>query len=246
MRLDNKVALVTGGTRGIGAAICIRLAQVGASIAFSGRDIQAATPVIRAVKECGVDALFYEADVTDKERTDEVVGEVAKQLGSLDILVNNAGITRDNLFIRMKEDDWNAVINTNLNGVFNVTQAVAKIMLKKRSGSIITISSVIGVAGNAGQANYAASKAGIIGLTKALAKEFATRSVRVNAIAPGFIETEMTKKLSDEAREKALAQIPLNFFAEPSDIANAAAFLASEDSRYITGQVLVVDGGMVM
>jgi len=177
---------------------------------------------------------------------EEVVNEVAKQLGSLDILVNNAGITRDSLFIRMKEDDWNAVINTNLNGVFNVTQATAKIMLKQRSGSIINISSVIGVAGNAGQANYAASKAGIIGLTKALAKEFATRHVRVNAIAPGFIETEMTKKLPDEAREKALAQIPLNFFAEPSDIASAAAFLASEDSRYITGQVLVVDGGMKM
>ncbi|NCO65215.1 MAG: 3-oxoacyl-[acyl-carrier-protein] reductase [Candidatus Aquicultor secundus] len=246
MRLDNKVALVTGGTRGIGAAICIRLAREGASIVFTGRDIRAATPVISAIKECGVDAFFHKADVTDKERMEEVVNEVAKQLGSLDILVNNAGITRDSLFIRMKEDDWNAVINTNLNGVFNVTQATAKIMLKQRSGSIINISSVIGVAGNAGQANYAASKAGIIGLTKALAKEFATRHVRVNAIAPGFIETEMTKKLPDEAREKALAQIPLNFFAEPSDIASAAAFLASEDSRYITGQVLVVDGGMKM
>jgi len=245
MRLEGKVALVTGGNRGIGAAVCIRLASEGAKIAFTGRDPKAAEKVVAEIKNIGRDVLFLEADVTDKKRIDEAVSDLVKQFGPIDIVVNNAGITRDGLFIRMKDADWNEVIDTNLTGIFNVTQAVSKLMLKQKKGSIINISSVIGLVGNAGQANYAASKAGIIGLTKALAKEFASRNIRVNAIAPGFIETEMTKKLSDDVRERALSQISLGYFGEPGDIAAATAFLASDDARYITGQVLVVDGGMV-
>ncbi|MCL6472881.1 MAG: 3-oxoacyl-[acyl-carrier-protein] reductase [Firmicutes bacterium] len=246
MRLNRKIALVTGGTRGIGEAICIRLAKEGADIAFTGHDQDAAKNVISAISNLGKRALFLEADVTDKDRVVAAVSDIEKQLGPIDILVNNAGITRDNLFIRMKEEDWQAVIDTNLTGIFNVTQAVAKTMLRKKRGSIINISSVIGLAGNPGQANYAASKAGIIGLTKALAKEFSNRNIRVNAVAPGFIETDMTKKLSDDVREKARLQIPLGFFGKPDDVAASVVFLASDDARYITGQVLVVDGGMIM
>jgi len=246
MRLDKRIALVTGGTRGIGEAICVKLAEEGADIAFTGRDSESAGVVIDKISGTGRKALFFEADVTDSKAMEDVVDQVIKQFGALDIVVNNAGITRDNLFIRMKEADWSSVIDTNLSGAFNVTQAAAKRMLKQKNGSIINISSVIGLVGNAGQANYAASKAGLIGLTKALAKEFASRKVRVNAIAPGFIETEMTRKLSDEIREKARLNIPLGYFGEPGDVASAAAFLASEEARYITGQVLVIDGGMVM
>lgn len=246
MRLEGKVGLVTGGTRGIGAAICMRLAEEGANVGFTGRDAKAAQEVIKGIEALGRKAVFYEADVTDKAKMDEVVSDVIKQLGTVDVLVNNAGITRDNLFIRMKDDDWRAVLDTNLTGIFNVTQAAAKHMLKARSGSIINISSVIGISGNAGQANYAAAKAGIIGLTKALAKEFAARTVRVNAIAPGFIETEMTQGLAEDAREAARKEIPLGFFGQPEDIAATVAYLASSDARYITGQILVVDGGMVM
>lgn len=246
MKLEGKVALVTGGTRGIGEAICLRLAREGATVAFTGRDEEAAKNVVSAIESLGHNALFFKADVTSRERIDEVLSSITKQLGAIDIVVNNAGITRDGLFLRMKDKDWDAVITTNLTGIFNVTQAVSKLMLKQRRGSIINISSVIGLVGNAGQANYAASKAGIIGLTKALAKEFAGRNIRVNAIAPGFIESEMTRVLSDDVREKALSQIPLGCFGNPEDIAAGVAFLASDDARYITGQVLVVDGGMVM
>lgn len=246
MRLEGKIALVTGGTRGIGEAICIRLAKEGADIAFTGRDQNAAKRVTSTISDFGKRALFIEADITDKGRMAEVISNIEKQLGPIDILVNNAGITRDNLFIRMKEDDWRAVVDTNLTGTFNVTQAVARSMLKRKNGSIINISSVIGLTGNSGQANYAASKAGIIGFTKALAKEFSSRNIRVNAVAPGFIETDMTKKLSDDIREKARLQIPLGFFGKPDDVAASVAFLASDDARYITGQILVVDGGMIM
>lgn len=245
MRLEGKIALVTGGNRGIGAAICRRLADEGANIVITGRDSNAAQAVIDSVNKLGRSAVFYEADITNKAKMDEVVNDVKKS-GPIDILVNNAGVTKDNLFIRMKDEDWQMVIDTNLTGLFNVTQAVSKLMLKQRSGSIINISSVVGLSGNIGQANYVASKAGIIGLTKALAKEFAGRGVRVNAIAPGFIETEMTKKLSDDIREKARLQIPLGYFGEPEDVAAAAAYLASEDARYVTGQVLVIDGGMII
>lgn len=246
MRLEKKVALITGGTRGIGEAICVKLAEEGADIAFTGRDPAPARGVVEKLSGIGRKALFFEADVTDRKTMEDVADETVKQFGSLDVVVNNAGITRDGLFIRMKEEDWSSVIDTNLSGAFNVTQAAAKRMLKQKRGSIINISSVIGLAGNAGQANYAASKAGLIGLTKALAKEFASRNVRVNAIAPGFIETEMTKKLSDDIREKARLSIPLGYFGEPIDVASAVVFLASEEARYITGQILVVDGGMVM
>lgn len=246
MRLDGKIALITGGTRGIGAAICIRLAREGVDIALTGRDKNAAAKVISTVEGLGKKAFFFEGNVTDKNKMDELVADIEKQLGPIDILVNNAGITRDNLFIRMKKEDWCSVIDTNLTGIFNVTQTVSKLMLKRKQGSIINISSVVGLAGNAGQANYAASKAGIVGLTKALAKEFASRNIRVNAIAPGFIETGMTRQLSDDVREKARRQIPLGFFGEPEDVAAAVAYLASDDARFITGQVLVIDGGMIM
>lgn len=246
MILNGKAAIVTGGTRGIGAAVCLRLAKDGCNIMFTGRDEKAAGEVINEIEKLGKRAIFFSGDVTDKARMEDIAGETAKKFGSIDILVNNAGITKDGLFIRMKENDWKSVIDTNLTGAYNVTQAVSKLMLKQKSGSIVNISSVIGVSGNAGQANYAASKAGLIGLTKALAKEFASRRVRVNAIAPGFIETEMTKKLSDEVRDRTMQLIPLGYFADPQDVAASVAFLASEDARYITGQVLVVDGGMAM
>ncbi len=246
MRLNGKVALVTGGTRGIGAAICIGLAKEGADIALTGRDKVAAAKVISTVEGIGKKTLFFEAGVTDKNKMDEVVAKVEEQLGSIDILVNNVGIARDSLFVRMKEDDWRLVVDTNLTGTFIVTQAVSKLMLKRKQGSIINISSVIGLAGNAGQANYAASKAGIVGLTKSLAREFASRNIRVNAIAPGFIETEMTKRLSDDIREKTRQRIPLGFFGEPEDVAAGVAYLASDDARFITGHVIVIDGGMAM
>jgi 3-oxoacyl-[acyl-carrier protein] reductase len=246
MKLDGKVAIVTGGTRGIGAAVCVRLAKEGCDVAFTGRDEKAADIVIAEINRYKKRGLFFPGDVADKTRMEEIVGDAVEKLGSIDLLVNNAGITRDGLFVRMKEDDWKSVIDTNLTGAYNVTQTVSRLMLKRKTGSIVNISSVIGMTGNAGQANYAASKAGLIGMTKSLAKEFASRQVRVNAIAPGFIETEMTKKLSEDIRERTRQLIPLGYFADPEDIAASVVFLASSDARYITGQVLVVDGGMHM
>ncbi len=243
--LKGKVALVTGGSRGIGASVCLRLAREGCTVAvnYSGSAGAAQAIVDEIVASSGT-AIALQADVSDAEACTALVQRTAEEFGSLDILVNNAGITRDGLLVRMSDDDWASVIDTNLSGVFFVTRAAAKLMMKQRSGSIVNITSVVGLTGNAGQANYSAAKAGVIGLTKSVARELASRNVRANAIAPGFIETDMTAKLSDAVREVARGQIALASFGEPDDIAAAVAFLASDDARYITGQVLAVDGGM--
>lgn len=247
MMLTNKVALVTGGSRGIGRAIAIALAERGAKVAvnYAGRE-DAANETVSIIQKNGGEAIAIKANVADYEEVEQMVKRVIETFGSLDILVNNAGITRDNLILRMKEADWDDVINTNLKGVFNCTKAVTRQMMKQRGGRIINISSVVGVAGNAGQANYVAAKAGVIGLTKTTAKELASRNITVNAIAPGFIETEMTDALGDDLKQEMLKQIPLGSFGQPEDVANAVVFLASDASRYITGQTIHVDGGMVM
>lgn len=245
--LTNKVALVTGGSRGIGRAIAIALAEKGAKVAinYAGRE-DAANETVNIIQKNGGEAIAIKANVADYEEVEHMVKRVIETFGSLDILVNNAGITRDNLILRMKESDWDDVINTNLKGVFNCTKAVTRQMMKQRGGRIINISSVVGVAGNAGQANYVAAKAGVIGLTKTTAKELASRNITVNAIAPGFIETEMTDALGDDLKQEMLKQIPLGSFGQPEDVANVVLFLASDASRYITGQTIHVDGGMVM
>jgi 3-oxoacyl-[acyl-carrier protein] reductase len=245
--LSGKVALVTGGSRGIGRAIALKLAEQGANVAvnYSGSEAKA-NEVVDEIKAMGREAFAIQANVADADAVTAMVKETVSHFGSLDVLVNNAGITRDNLIMRMKEDDWDAVINTNLKGVFNSTKAVSRQMMKQKAGRIINIASVVGVCGNAGQANYVAAKAGVIGLTKTTAKEFAARNITVNAIAPGFIVTDMTDELNEEVKEAMLSQIPLSRFGKADDIANAVCFLASENSGYITGQTLQVDGGMVM
>ncbi len=242
--LSGKVAVVTGGTRGIGRAITIAFAANGASVYFSGRDERAARETIEAVSKAGGRAEFARADVAKSDEVKSLIDGVVSEAGKIDILVNNAGINRDALLVRLKEEDWDAVLNVNLKGAFLCSQAAAKHMIKERSGSIINISSVIGIAGNAGQANYSASKAGLIGLTKTMAKELAVRGIRVNAVAPGFIETDMTAALPESARSKILPAIPLGRFGDAKEVAGAALFLASEMSSYITGQVIVVDGGL--
>jgi 3-oxoacyl-[acyl-carrier protein] reductase len=247
MNLTGKVALVTGASRGIGKACALHLAELGAKVVVNyARSSVQADEVVSRIKEMGGEAIAIQADVTKQSEVESLVKETIKSFGGIDILVNNAGITRDTLLIRMKEDDWDQVIDTNLKSVFLVTKAVAKHMMKKRQGRIINISSVIGVVGNAGQANYAASKAGIIGFSKSIAKELASRNILVNMIAPGFIETDMTEVLSDEIKEGILSNIPLGRFGQTEDIARLAGFLASEENRYITGQVIHVDGGMIM
>ena len=247
MLLDGKVALVTGASRGIGRAIAIELAKEGATVAINyAGNKTAAEEVKNIITEMGGKAMIIQADVSDENSAMNMVEEVIKEFGGIDILVNNAGITRDGLFIRMKEDDWNAVINTNLTGIFNCTKVAAKYMMKKRSGKIINMSSVSGIMGNAGQTNYAAAKAGVIGFTKSLAREMASRGITVNAVAPGFIATDMTAAMPEKAQEHVLASIPLGKMGEPKDIANAVLFLASDKASYITGQVIHVDGGMVM
>lgn len=247
MNLSGKVALITGGSRGIGKAIALKLASLGANIIinYTKSDIKA-KEVIKDAENLGIRAVALKADVSNKDDVESFVNKVIDEFGKIDILVNNAGITRDNLLMRMKEDEWDDVINVNLKGTFNVTKAAIRTMLKQKSGSIINIASVIGISGNAGQCNYAASKAGIIGFTKSVAKEVAKKNVRVNAIAPGFIRTDMTDKLSEKVKEEYLKKIPLNKLGEPEDIANAVAFLASDLSSYITGQVLVIDGGLLI
>lgn len=247
MLLDGKVALVTGASRGIGRAIAIELAKAGALVAINyAGNAAAAQEVQKIITDMGGKAIVIQADVSNEEAATKLVDTTIEQLGGLDILVNNAGITRDNLFIRMKEEDWNAVINTNLNGVFNCTKVAAKYMMKKRTGRIINMSSVVGITGNFGQTNYAAAKAGVIGFTKSLAREMATRGITVNAVAPGFIATDMTAAMPEKAKTSVLTSIPLGKMGQPEDIANAVLFLASDKASYITGQVIHVDGGMVM
>ena len=243
--LSGKIALVTGGSRGIGAAIALRLASLGATVAVNyAGSATAAGAVVDEIVSAGGRALALQADVSDSGAASGLVEIAIAELGGLHIVVNNAGITRDGLLVRMSDADWSAVIDTNLTGVFNVTRAASRHLMKQRTGSIVNIASVVGLAGNVGQSNYAAAKAGVIGLTKAVAKELAPRGVRVNAIAPGFIETDMTASLPEAVRAAALSQIAFGRFGATSDIANAVAFLASEDAGYITGQTLAIDGGM--
>ncbi|MBE4908761.1 3-oxoacyl-[acyl-carrier-protein] reductase [Bacillus luteolus] len=245
--LNGKVALVTGASRGIGRAIAVELARQGANVAvnYSGSEAKA-NEVVDEIKALGRESFAIQSNVGDSDSVQNMVKEVISTFGTIDILVNNAGITRDNLLMRMKEDEWDDVININLKGVFNCTKAVTRQMMKQRSGRIINIASIVGVSGNPGQANYVAAKAGVIGLTKTAAKELASRNITVNAIAPGFITTDMTDKLPEEVKAEMLRQIPLGKFGEPKDIANVVLFLASEQSNYMTGQTLHVDGGMVM
>ena len=246
-RFEGQVALVTGGSRGIGRAICLELAAGGATVIVNYRsNSQAAEDTVAAITDQGGTAIAMPADVSDAAEVSALFKSIRAQFGGLNILVNNAGITRDNVIMMMKPADFDIVQSTNLRSCWLCCKEAARMMMRKRTGSIINITSVVGIAGNGGQTNYAASKAGIIGLTKSLAKELAPRGVRVNAIAPGFVETDMTAELSGELKDSALAAIPLGRMGAPADIAKAAAFLASGDSAYITGQTLVVDGGMVM
>ncbi|MEP6776973.1 MAG: 3-oxoacyl-[acyl-carrier-protein] reductase [Chthoniobacterales bacterium] len=247
MRFENKVAVVTGSGRGIGHAIALRLATEGARVASVSRTEANAKKTADEINETRPDsAKAYAVDVADHAAVQEVGARILADFGGVDILVNNAGVTRDGLSMRMSLDDWDTVINTNLKGAFNFVQALQRTMIKQRSGRIINISSVIGLIGNAGQSNYAASKAGLIGFTKSLARELASRGITVNAVAPGLIETDMTAVLSDDVRKAILGKVPLAKLGEPADIAVAVAFLASTEAKYITGQVLTVDGGMVM
>jgi 3-oxoacyl-[acyl-carrier protein] reductase len=244
--LKDKCAIVTGAGRGLGRAIALRLAELGANIVVNYRNSEKEEELIQEIKAKGVEALMVKADVSSFKECEELVKAAVEKFGKVDILVNNAGITKDTLLLRMKEEDFDKVIDINLKGCFNTTKHISSVMLKQKSGRIINISSVIGLIGNAGQANYAASKAGIIGFTKSCAKELGSRGITVNAIAPGFIETEMTDVLSDKLKDTMINNIPLKRFGNPKDVANLVAFLAGDDSAYITGQVINVDGGMVM
>jgi 3-oxoacyl-[acyl-carrier protein] reductase len=245
--LEGKTALVTGGSRGIGRAIVQTLAQAGAKVAFTYRSrADEANALADELRQAGTDVLVVQGDAADVDHAAETVAAVVEQWGRLDVLVNNAGVTRDGLMIRMTEEDWDAVIGTNLKSVFAFCKAAYRPMMKQRGGSVVNLSSVVGVMGNGGQTNYAASKAGIIGFSKSLAKELGGRGVRVNVVAPGFVETDMTADLGEKAREAMLSGTPLGRGASPQDIANAVAFLASDAAGYITGHTLHVDGGMAM
>lgn len=247
MSLKGQVALVTGGSRGIGKAIALDLAKKGADIAINyagNRD--AAIETAEEIKKLDVNAEVFQCDVSNTEEVSEMVKEIEKKLGKVAILVNNAGITRDTLFMRMKEEDWDKVIETNLKGVYNCSKAVIRGMMKQREGKIINITSVVGITGNAGQTNYSASKAGVIGFTKSLALELASRNVQVNAVAPGYIKTDMTDVIADEMKEEIIKKVPLGRIGQSEDVAHAVSFLASKEADYITGQVLSVNGGMYM
>lgn len=246
MGLSGKVAVVTGGARGIGRAIAIKLAKEGANIIISDINLTGALDTAKVIEEQGRESIAVEGDISIFDDVEAMVKQAIDKFGRIDILINNAGVTKDGLLLRMKKEDWDFVLNVNLTGTFNCSKVVAKYMIKQRTGNVVNISSVVGVMGNAGQVNYASSKAGVIGLTKSMARELALRGIRVNAIAPGFIDTEMTRNLSEEARDKMLTQIPLTRLGTPDDVANCVNFLVSDDADYITGQVIHVNGGMLM
>lgn len=246
MRLKDKIALITGGAQGIGREIALKFASEGADIVVSDINLQKAIETQSEIEALGRKALALELDVTDYAKLTQGINKILDKFGKVDILVNNAGITKDSLMLRMGDAEWDAVISVNLKGTFNCTKAVSRLMLKQRYGKIINVASIIGIIGNAGQANYSASKAGIIALTKTAAKELASRNINVNAVAPGFIQTEMTARLPEGVKEKMQEAIPLGRFGSPGDVAAVCVFLASEDASYITGQTIIVDGGMVM
>ena len=244
---ENKVAVITGGTTGIGKEIALELAKNGYNIAINYRnETDTMNDLKQEIESNNVKCIFVRADVSNFEETENMVKEIINEFEKIDVLVNNAGITQDGLIMRMKKESFDQVVNINLGGTFNVTRNVVPYMVKQRSGRIINVSSVVGITGNAGQSNYAASKAGIIGLTKSLAKELSSRGILVNAIAPGFIETKMTDKLGENVKQSILEQIPLGRMGEPKEVAKVVKFLASDDSSYITGQVIHIDGGMLI
>ena len=247
MSLQGKCALVTGGSRGIGRAVCLELARQGARVAVNyAGNAAAAEGTVKACQDLGAEAFAIQGEVADPAACDAMVKEVLSRFGRVDILVNNAGVTRDGLMLTMKESDWDTVLDTNLKGAFQCMKAVYRPMMKQKYGRVVNLSSIVGVRGNAGQANYAASKAGLIGLTKSMAKELAARNVTVNAVAPGFIDTDMTAALPEKAREAMLASIPMGRLGQAEDVARAVAFFAGDESAYVTGQVLCVDGGMAV
>lgn len=245
--LDSKVAIVTGASRGIGREIALTLAEAGVNVVvnYMGNKDKA-EEVANKIEEFGRESLVIQADVSNSKDVDKLISETLSKFGRVDLLINNAGITRDNVIMRMKEEDWDKVIDTNLKSVFLLSKAVSRTMMKQRQGKIINISSVVGVLGNPGQANYVAAKSGVIGLTKTLARELSTRGITVNAVAPGYIDTDMTTDLSEDVKEQLLKQIPLSRLGSSKDVANVVKFLVSDDASYMTGQVLHVDGGMVM
>lgn len=244
---DQRSALVTGASRGIGREVALELGRAGINVAVNyAGNADMAEAVVNELEALGVESFKVQADVSNEDDVKAMIKKTVSEFGSLDILVNNAGITRDNLIMRMKVEDFDAVINTNLKGVFITTKSVARQMMKQKSGKIVNISSIVGVGGNPGQANYVAAKAGVIGLTKTTAKEFASRNIQVNAVAPGFISTDMTDVLTDEQKDAMLAMIPQARFGEATDVAKAVRFLASNDANYITGQTIHIDGGMIM
>lgn len=247
MLLDGKVAIVTGASRGIGRAVAISLAKAGAKVVINyAGNVVAAEEVKAIIEAAGGEAMLMQADVASEEAVAAMVKQTTDTFGAIDILVNNAGITRDTLLMRMKESDWDDVMNTNLKGIFVCTKAISRVMMKQKCGKIINMTSVVGQTGNAGQANYAAAKAGVIGFTKSMAKELASRGITVNAVAPGFINTDMTAVLSEQIKEDLVTKIPLGRLGSPEDVAAAVLYLASDAANYVTGQTLNIDGGMVM